>query len=50
MDPTTKRDQKRDSAKKAKDHSVYTQKSIRVREALIEKNKSCPVQGKAKGK
>lgn len=48
MDPTTKRQNKRDSAKKSKDHSIYTQKSIRVKEALAEKNKSCA--GKASGK
>ena len=48
MDPSTKRQSKRDSAKKTKDHSIYTQKSIRVREALAEKTKSCP--GKATGK
>lgn len=42
MDPSSKRQTKRDSAKKSKDHSIYTQKSIRVKEALIEKNKSCP--------
>ena len=41
MDPPSKRQNKRDSAKKSKDHSIYTQKSIRVKEALIEKNKSC---------
>ena len=50
MDPLTKRDQKRQSAKKSKDNSIYTQKSIRVREAQAEKNKSCPARGKAKGK
>jgi hypothetical protein len=42
MEPSTKRQNKRDSAKKSKDHSIYTQKSIRVKEALAEKNKSCP--------
>jgi hypothetical protein len=50
MDPATKREQKRDSAKKSKDHSIYTQKSIRVREAQLEKNKSCPAQTKVKSK
>lgn len=48
MDPPTNRQKKRDSAKKSKDHSIYTQKSIRVREAQTEKNKSCA--GKATGK
>lgn len=48
MDPLTKRQNKRDSAKKSKDRSIYTQKSIRVKEALAEKNKSCPA--KATGK
>jgi hypothetical protein len=48
MDGPTKREQKRDSAKKSKDHSIYTQKSIRAREALTEKNKSCA--GQVKGK
>jgi hypothetical protein len=38
MDPTTKRQKKRDSAKKSKDHSIYTQKSIRVKEALMQRN------------
>jgi hypothetical protein len=33
----SKRQSKRDSAKKTKDHSIYTQKSIRIREALAEK-------------
>jgi len=48
MDPTTKRQSKRDSVKKSKDYSIYTQKSIRVKEALVEKNKSCPAKGSAK--
>lgn len=38
MDPSTKRQNKRDSAKKSKDHSVYTQKSIRVKEAMTQRN------------
>lgn len=50
MDPLTKRDQKRQSAKKAKDHSIYTQKSIRIREAQAEKKLSCPAQVKGQGK
>ena len=48
MDP--KRQSKRDSAKKSKDHSIYTQKSVRVKEALLEKKLSCPTQTKGKGK
>jgi hypothetical protein len=48
MDP--KRQSKRDSAKKSKDHSIYTQKSIRVKEALLEKKLSCPGQTKGKSK
>jgi len=48
MDPSTKRQNKRDSAKKSKDHSIYTQKSIRAKEALAEKNKSCPSKGSGK--
>jgi hypothetical protein len=48
MDPTSKRQNKRDSAKKTKDHSIYTQKSIRVKEALIEKKLSCPAKGSGK--
>ena len=48
MDPSTKRQNKRDSAKKSKDNSIYTQKSIRIKEALAEKNKSCPAKGSGK--
>ena len=48
MDP--KRQSKRDSAKKSKDHSIYTQKSVRVKEALLEKKLSCLTQTKGKGK
>ena len=48
MDPTSKRQNKRDAAKKSKDHSIYTQKSIRAKEALAEKNKSCPAKGSGK--
>lgn len=48
MDPSTKRQSKRDSSKKSKDHSIYTQKSIRVKEALAEKNKSCQAKASTK--
>jgi len=48
MDP--KRQSKRDSAKKSKDHSIYTQKSVRAKEALLEKKLSCPTQTKANSK
>ena len=48
MDP--KRQSKRDSAKKSKDHSIYTQKSVRAKEALLEKKLSCPAQVKDKNK
>jgi hypothetical protein len=43
-----KRQTKRDSAKKFKDHSIYTQKSVRTREALLEKKLSCVRQVKGK--
>jgi hypothetical protein len=48
MDP--KRQTKRDSAKKFKDHSIYTQKSVRAKEALLEKKLSCPTQVKGQSK
>ena len=51
MEPDgSKRQSKRDSAKKSKDHSIYNKKSIRVREALLEKKLSCAgqVQGQRK--
>ena len=48
MDP--KRQSKRDSAKKSKDRSIYTQKSVRAKEALIEKKLSCPTQNKDNSK
>jgi hypothetical protein len=48
MDP--KRQSKRDSAKKSKDHSIYTQKSIRTKEALLEKKLSCLTQVKGQSK
>jgi hypothetical protein len=48
MDP--KRQSKRDSAKKSKDHSIYTQKSVRAKEALLEKKLFCPTQVQDKSK
>lgn len=44
MDKETKREQKRNSAKKAREHKVFTQKHIRAQE----KNKSCEGQTKHK--
>jgi hypothetical protein len=44
MEKESKREQKRNSAKKAREHQIYTQKHIR----LLEKNKSS--QGQDKGK
>lgn len=41
MEKDSARQQKRQSAKKQSDHSVYSQKAIRVREAQLEKKKSC---------
>jgi hypothetical protein len=37
MDGQTKRQDKRQSAKKSREHSIYTQKSVRAKEALREK-------------
>lgn len=48
MERVTDREKKRDSAKKHRDHSVYTQKAIRIREANLEKKKSCSAQGSKK--
>jgi hypothetical protein len=48
MDP--KRQTKRDSAKKSNDHSIYTQKSVRAKEALLEKKLSCLTQVKGQSK
>ena len=45
-----KRQSKRDSAKKTKDHSIYTQKSVRAKEALLEKKLSCPAKVKGNDK
>jgi hypothetical protein len=47
---SAKRQTKRDSAKKTKDHSIYTQKSVRAKEALLEKKLSCPAQTKPNSK
>jgi len=44
MEKESKREQKRNSAKKSREHQVYTQKHIR----LQEKNKSSQGQDKAK--
>ena len=40
----SKRDQKRQSAKKQRDYSVYSKKAVRAKEALIQK--TCAVQPK----
>jgi hypothetical protein len=37
MDGQAKRDTKRQSAKKSREHSIYTQKAVRAKEALLEK-------------
>lgn len=37
------RQDKRDSAKKSREHSIYTKKAIRAKEALLEKKSSVPV-------
>ena len=44
------REQKRNSAKKHSEHSVYSKKAVRAKEALLEKKLSCPAQVKDKGK
>jgi hypothetical protein len=46
MEKESKREQKRQSAKKHREHSVYTKKAVRVKEALFEKN--CIVNPKTK--
>lgn len=48
MERDSDRSKKRDSAKKSRDHSIYSQKAVRVKEALLEKKLSCPGQTKAK--
>lgn len=48
MEKASDRQKKRDSAKKHRDFSVYTQKAIRIREAQLEKKKSRPAQGSTK--
>lgn len=42
MDPGSKRDQKRQSAKKNSERTVYTQKAVRAKEALILKSNGPP--------
>jgi len=44
------REQKRNSAKKNSEHSVYSKKAVRAKEALIEKKLSCPGLKSPKGK
>jgi hypothetical protein len=44
------REQKRNSAKKHSDHSVYSKKAVRAKEALIEKKLLCPGLKSPKGK
>jgi hypothetical protein len=50
MEKDSNRQQKRDSARKTKERSIYTQKAVRAKETLIEKNKSCPAPKGPKGK
>lgn len=40
MDKQSKREAKRQSAKKSREHSIYTQKAVRAKEALLEKKGS----------
>lgn len=47
-DPTMHRQEKRDSAKKSREHSVYTKKAVRAKEALLEKKGSVNVTPPAK--
>lgn len=47
MDSPTHRQNKRDSHKKSRDHSIYTQKSVRAKEALLEKKQVASSTGKA---
>lgn len=42
MEKEPKREQKRQSAKKRSEHSVYTKKAVRAKEALIEKRHGHP--------
>ena len=48
MERDSDRQKKRDSAKKHRDQNVYNQKTIRIREAQLEKKKSCAAQGSRK--
>jgi hypothetical protein len=43
MEGQTKRQDKRQSAKKSREHSIYTQKAVRAKEALREKKGFAPV-------
>lgn len=38
MESQTKREKKRDSAKKSKDFSIYSKKAVRAKESLIERS------------
>jgi hypothetical protein len=42
MERDSDRSKKRDSAKKTRDRSIYSQKAVRAKEALLEKKVSCP--------
>ena len=44
------RDQKRQSSKKQSDYAVYTKKTVRAKEALLEKKLSCPAKVKGNDK
>ena len=44
----SKREKKRDSAKKSKEFSIYSQKAVRAKEALWGAKDSCPVITKIK--
>jgi hypothetical protein len=36
----TRREQKRESARKARERAIYTQKTVRIKEARLEKQKA----------
>jgi hypothetical protein len=48
METQSKREKKRDSAKKSNEFSVYSKKAVRAKEALRDARVSCPVVTKNK--
>jgi hypothetical protein len=48
MEHQSKREKKRDSSKKSKEFSIYSQKAVRAKEALWGAKDSCPVITKIK--